>query len=198
MRPSCLLHITQVVAKTASRLSWEFWAAATNVDVRERSMFELVRERKVILHALKCFLKKGGQFTPKSHDIIECVEKENDEWGHRYFALELPFLKIKSPCAAKFMCHAGNDDFWFYVRQEYHRWVYARIKGVQLIFALPALSPIVVFLLESLRVVPHRHIRQENSHVIAHFRLGAKRLCTPGLVDRMHNCKRVNQLNVCK
>ena len=76
MRPSCLLHITQVVAKTASGLSWEFWDAATNVDVGERGMFKLVGERKVVLHTLKCFLKKGGQFAPKSCDIIECVEKK--------------------------------------------------------------------------------------------------------------------------
>jgi hypothetical protein len=125
-------------------LSWEFWDAATNVDVGESGMFKLVGEREVVLHTLKCFLKKGGHFALKSRDIIECVEKENDEWGHRFFALELFLPKIKSPCAAKFMCHAGNDDFWFYVRREYHHRVYARIESVGLIFALPALSPIVV------------------------------------------------------
>ena len=125
-------------------MSWEFWDAAMNVDVRERGMFELVGKRKVILHALKCFPKKGGQFAPKSRDIIECVEKVNDEWSHRFFALELLLPKIKSPCAAKFMHHAGDDDFWFYVRREYHRRVYTRIEGVGLIFALPALIPIVV------------------------------------------------------
>jgi hypothetical protein len=108
-------------------------------------MFKLVEEREVVLHTLKCFLKKGGQFAPKSCDIIECVEKKNDEWGHCFFALELLLPKIKSPCAAKFMCHAGNDDFWFYVRREYHCQVYARIKSAGLIFALPDFSPIVVF-----------------------------------------------------
>ena len=144
MRLSCLLHITQVVTKAASGLSWEFRDATTNVDVGERGVFKLIREREVILPALKCFLEKGGQFAPESHNIIACVEKVNDEWGHQFFALELLLLKIKSPCAAKFMCHVGDDDFWFNVRHEYHCWVYARIKGVRLIFALPALCPIVI------------------------------------------------------
>jgi hypothetical protein len=58
MHPPCLLYITPVVAKTAFGLSWEFWDAATSVDVGERGMFELVGECEVILHALKCFLKK--------------------------------------------------------------------------------------------------------------------------------------------
>ncbi len=71
-----------------------------NVDVGERGVFKLVGEPEVILHALKCFLKKGGQFAPESCDIIECVEKVNDEWGHLFFALELLLPKIKSPCAA--------------------------------------------------------------------------------------------------
>ncbi len=120
------------------------WDAMTNVDVGEWGVFELVREREVVLCALKCFVEKGGQFAPESRDIIECVEKVNDEWGHCFFALKLLLFKIESPCAAKFMCHAGDDDFWFNVRREYHRWVYARIEGVGLIFALPALCPIVI------------------------------------------------------
>jgi hypothetical protein len=92
-------------------LSRELRNATTNVDIRERGIFELVREREIILHALKCFLKKEGQFTPESRDVIECVKKVNDEWGHRFFTLELLLPKVKSPCAAKFMCHAGDDDF---------------------------------------------------------------------------------------
>ncbi len=64
MHPSCLLHLTQVIAKVTTGFSWEFWDATTNVDVWERGVLELVREREIILHALKCFLKQGGQFTP--------------------------------------------------------------------------------------------------------------------------------------
>ncbi len=127
MRPLCLLHLTRVVAKTASGLPWEFWDATTNVDIRERGVFEVVREREIVLHALKCFLEKGGQFAPESRNIIECVKKGNDEWGDRFFSLELLLPKIKSSCSAKFMCHAGDDDFWFNVRQKYHRWIYAKI-----------------------------------------------------------------------
>ena len=41
------------------------------------------------------------------------------------------------------MCHAGDDDFWINARREYHRRVYTRIEGDGLIFALPALRPIV-------------------------------------------------------
>ena len=95
------------------------------------------------------------------------------------------------------MCHAGDDDFGINVRREYHRRVYARIQGVRLVFALPALPPVVIlFWLKSLRVASHRRICQEDGHVSAHFRLGAERLCAPRLVDRMHDCKRVNKLNV--
>jgi hypothetical protein len=58
---------------------------------------------------------------------------------------------------AKFMCHAGDDDFWINVRRKYHRRIYARIKGVRLILALPTLPPIVIlFWLKSLRVAPVR------------------------------------------
>jgi hypothetical protein len=57
---------------------------------------------------------------------------------------------------------------------------YARIESVRLLLALPALLLIVVLLwLESLRIAPHWRIRQENSHISAHFRLGAKRLGAP-------------------
>ena len=48
--------------------------------------------------------------------------------------------------------------------------VYARIKSGGLILALPTLPPIIIlFWLKSLRVVPHRRIRQENGHIGAHF-----------------------------
>jgi len=60
-----------------------------------------------------------SQFTLESRDVIECVKKVNDEWGYHFFTLELLLPKVKSPCAAKFMCHAGDVDFWINVRQKY-------------------------------------------------------------------------------
>jgi len=60
------MTLTWVIAKIATGLSWEFWDAKTNVDIRERGVIELVRKREIILHALKCFLEKGGQFASES------------------------------------------------------------------------------------------------------------------------------------
>ena len=96
-------------------MSWEFRDATTNVDIWERGVFKLVREREIILHALKCFLEKGGQFAPESRNLIKCVQKLNNEWGHCFFTLEMLLPKIKNPCTTKFVCHAGDDDFWFNV-----------------------------------------------------------------------------------
>ncbi len=102
-------------------------------------MFELFWEREVFLHALVSLLKKGGQFTPESCNIIECIKKVDNKWGNRFFTLELLLSKIKPPRAAKFMCHPGDYEFGFNIRRENHRWVDAGVESVGLIFALTSL-----------------------------------------------------------
>ncbi len=95
------------------------------------------------------------------------------------------------------MCHPGDYDFGFNIRQENHRWVDAGVESVGLIFALTSLCLIVVPLwLKCLRVAPHWRVCQKDSHVGAHFSFGAKRFCAPRLVDRVHNSDRINQLNI--
>jgi hypothetical protein len=97
MRSACLLHLTQVVAKIASWLTREFWDATTNNNIRESGIFELFWEREVILHALVGLLKKGGQLTPESHNIVEYIKKVDNKWGNRFFTLELFLSKINPP-----------------------------------------------------------------------------------------------------
>ena len=117
----------------------------TDADIRERGVFELFWKHAVVLHALKSLLKKGGQFTLESRNVIECIKEVNDEWGHHFFALELLLPKIKSPRAAKFMCHAGDDNFRFNVQQEDHRRINARVESVGHILAFSSLLLVVFF-----------------------------------------------------
>ncbi len=91
------------------------------------------------------------------------------------------------------MCLLGDYDFGFNIRQENHRWVDAGVESVGLIFALMSLLLIVVPLwLKCLCVAPHQRV----CHVGTHFSFGAKRLCAPRLVDRVHNSERIDQLNI--
>ncbi len=79
-------------------------------------MFELFWEHEVFLRALVSLLKKGGQFTPESRNIVECIKEVDNKWGNRFLTLELLLSEIKPPRAAKFMCHPGDYDFGFNIR----------------------------------------------------------------------------------
>jgi hypothetical protein len=108
MRSECLLHLTRVVAKIASRLTREFWDATPNINIRESGIFKLFWEREVVLHALVGLLKKGGQFTPESCSIIECIKKVDNKWGNRFFTLELLLSKIKPPLSDRIHVSPGR------------------------------------------------------------------------------------------
>jgi hypothetical protein len=82
-------------------LPWEFWNATPDVDVRERGELKLIWEHEIILHALECILKKGGEFTSDSCDVVECVEKVDNEWGRRFLALDLLLPEVEFTCATK-------------------------------------------------------------------------------------------------
>ena len=77
-------------------LSWDVWDATPDVDVQERRELEPIWEQEVILHTLECILKKGGEFASDSCNVVECLEKVDDKWGHCFLALDLLLPEVES------------------------------------------------------------------------------------------------------
>jgi hypothetical protein len=60
-------------------------------------------ERAIFRHLFECIVKEGGKFYPDSCDVVERVEKVNDERRCRFLALYLFLPEVKSSCTAELM-----------------------------------------------------------------------------------------------
>ena len=66
-------------------------------------MFEFVWESEIFRHFLECFAEERGEFVPDSGDVVERVEKVDDERSCRFLALYLLLPKVESSCTDKFV-----------------------------------------------------------------------------------------------
>jgi hypothetical protein len=107
------------------------------------------------------------------------------------------FLKVKPTRTTECMCHTQDYDVGVDVQREAQRGVHTGVKSVGLVLTLTSLYLIIVPLwFEGICIAPYQSTCKENGHIGTHLGFGSKRLCTPRFVHHVHDCQRVDQLDV--
>jgi hypothetical protein len=77
----CLLRLPRVITELRSWLARKLWHPATNVDLWDCRILELLWEHKIALQFLVGLLQQIRQFNAKGSNIVESVQIKNDEEG---------------------------------------------------------------------------------------------------------------------